>query len=31
VRDASLELVKRVLDTLVLSLDLLGIDVPERM
>lgn len=30
-RDASLELVRRVLDTLVLSLDLLGIEVPERM
>jgi arginyl-tRNA synthetase len=31
VRASSLELVKRVLDTLILSLDLLGIDVPERM
>jgi arginyl-tRNA synthetase len=31
VRASSLELVKRVLDTLVLSLGLLGIDVPERM
>ncbi|HEY2323753.1 MAG TPA: arginine--tRNA ligase [Thermoanaerobaculia bacterium] len=31
VRASSLELVRRVLDTLVLSLDLLGIDVPERM
>lgn len=31
IRASSLELVKRVLDTLVLSLDLLGIDVPERM
>jgi arginyl-tRNA synthetase len=29
VRASSLELVRRVLDTLVLSLDLLGIDVPE--
>jgi arginyl-tRNA synthetase len=31
VRASSLELVQRVLDTLVLSLDLLGIDVPDRM
>jgi len=31
VRASSLELVRRVLETLVLSLDLLGIDVPERM
>jgi arginyl-tRNA synthetase len=31
VRASSLDLVRRVLDTLVLSLELLGIEVPERM